>query len=62
MESAALIEQLASELGINPDTVRKWRQRGIPYYRRDELRDAAERQSRVLTRDHFEAFKRQDAA
>lgn len=62
MESSELIEQLAAQLGINRGTVRKWRQRGIPYYMREELREAAERQSRVLTRDHFDNYKRSEAA
>lgn len=62
MDSAQLIEQLAANLGVNPETVRKWRQRGIPYYRRDELREAASQQNRILTREHFDRFKRSEAA
>ncbi len=56
METDAFIEQLASEMGINRETIRKWRQRGIPHYRRDEIREAAERQSRIIRREDFEKF------
>lgn len=57
-----LIEVMAIEIGVPSDTIRKWRQRGIPHYRREELRDYAAKQNRILTRDHFDNFKRQDAA
>lgn len=56
MDTNALIEELAAGLGINRETIRKWRQRGIPYKRRDEIREAAERQKRIIRKEDFDSF------
>lgn len=57
-----MIEVLAIELGVPSDTVRKWRQRGVPHHRRDDLREAAVKYGLPLSREAFDNFGRKNAA
>jgi hypothetical protein len=59
MTAQALIEEIAVELGVKPETLWSWRSRGkVPYYLRQEIGRKAREEHRVyLTESNFNNLK-----
>lgn len=53
-----LIDELAKELGVPYRTRLKWRQRGVPYRRREDIRELAEARGLAIPREAFDEFGR----
>ena len=62
MDIDKLIDQLAEEIGVPAATRKKWRQRGVPYRRRDDIRELAARRSVAIPREAFDNFGREAPA
>lgn len=58
MNINALIEELAKEVGVGEAALKKWRQRGVSYRRREEIRELAEKRGVVIPRSAFDDFGR----
>lgn len=58
MDYDALIDGVAAELKIPVTTRKKWRQRGVPYRRRDDIREIAGARGISIPREAFDAFGR----
>jgi hypothetical protein len=54
MDQWAFIEGAAKDLGVNPETVRKWRIRGVPGRYRLQIADAANAAGFNLDRTAFD--------
>lgn len=57
-DTDTLILTIAEELGASASARKKWRQRGVPYRQREEIRERAAALGVKLSRDDFERFPR----
>lgn len=63
VDTNALIERIAADLGATDVTIRKWRSRGkVPHHMRAPLIDAAAARGYILRAAHFDNFGNAQAA
>lgn len=58
MDYDALIDGLAAELAVPAGTRAKWKQRGVPFRRRDDIREIAGARGISIPREAFDMFGR----
>lgn len=58
MDTDAVIDGLAKELGASEAARKKWRQRGVPYRWREEIRERAAVLGIAIARESFDEFGR----
>jgi hypothetical protein len=61
MDLDSLITECARELGVPPKTLTKWRQRGVSFRRREDIRELASRRGIEIPREAFDFFGRKQS-